>query len=46
MLHVAGGPLPNPLPEGEGVLHVAGGPLPNPLPKGEGVYTWPATPHL
>ena len=26
MLHVAGSPLPNPRPEGEGVLHVAGGP--------------------
>ena len=27
-----GGPLPNPLPKGEGTR----GPLPNPLPKGEG----------
>ena len=28
----AGGPLPNPLPQGEGM----GGPVPNPLPQGEG----------
>jgi cytochrome c-type biogenesis protein CcmH len=30
----AAGPLPNPLPKGEGTV---GGPLPNPLPKGEGM---------
>ena len=29
------GPLPNPLPQGEG----AGGPLPSPLPKGEGAFS-------